>query len=333
MKQATYFIGSEYFRQWLDRHGDVGHLIITGKASAEEMDSLADVLDYRRFRIVSLREISVDEIPCDTDGSTISYSGVIEDKVLFDHMPVRPLEKMYMNSAASPDFIIEDGDIYSLDRTTLIHSGSAAGVLRFDSGVRRIGNYAFTGNEDICEVRFHDGIESIGDCAFTNASRLSSVTLPDSVTKLGVGAFNFCDIRQLKLASSLKEIPYGCFGYNPLLYKTDLEIPSSVISIGDCAFQCAELGKVTLHEGLERIGCDVFEDVAEIDLPSTLGYIAPDFYYEEEVDDGSHPPYVRVSPLNTVFCATNGSLYFKSNGELALNHTYNPDNSKIDKQL
>lgn len=58
-------------------------------------------------------------------------------------------------------------------------------------------------------------------------------------------------------------------------------------------------------------------------LPSTLKEIAPDFYYEECIDDPEYPPYIEVHPDNKVFFSKDGSLYFKESGELAIDSKYN----------
>ena len=53
-------------------------------------------------------------------------------------------------------------------------------------------------------------------------------------------------------------------------------------------------------------------------LPSTLTEIAPDFYYEEGIDDPDFPPYITVHQDNKTFFSQKGSLYFMDSGKLAL---------------
>mgnify|MGYP003190508721 CR=1 FL=1 len=54
--------------------------------------------------------------------------------------------------------------------------------------------------------------------------------------------------------------------------------------------------------------------------------IAPDFYYEECINDPNHPPYIEVHPNNKVFYSKEGSLYFKATGLLAIDSKYNGPN-------
>ena len=49
---------------------------------------------------------------------------------------------------------------------------------------------------------------------------------------------------------------------------------------------------------------------------------APDFYYEECIDDPDTPPYITVHPDNKTFVSKNGSLYFRDSGKLALDSEY-----------
>lgn len=66
--------------------------------------------------------------------------------------------------------------------------------------------------------------------------------------------------------------PKACAG----TYLTTIHIPSSVIEIGESAFQgCSNLAKVTFEEGLERIGTGAFAftSINKVTLPSSLEYL------------------------------------------------------------
>ena len=77
-----------------------------------------------------------------------------------------------------------------------------------------------------------------------------------------------------------------------------------------------------IPEGVESIRFDAFEFLEEIELPSTLNEIAPDFYYEEGVDAPDNPPYITVHPDNKIYVSIDGSLYFKESGKLAIDSEY-----------
>lgn len=324
MKQATYTIGSEDYSQWITRHEDVEYLVITGSASFEEMNKLADELDYNEFHFISLQDVRVED-----DTYVREYDGKVYSINYWEHMVsyvsdyeagVLPLQKMYFNADGTTDFLIENGNIYSKDQRILVHMESVPQNLEIGSNIYHIGNFAFAGMCQIQSVIFQEGLKSIGAYAFASVEDLAHIILPNSITKLGEGSFDGCDIETLKLSANLQEIPDMCFQYNEL---EEIEIPSSVKSIGNAAFHCAWLEKVIIPEGVEQIGYDAFENLLQIELPSTLKTIAPDFYYEDPVDDECYPPYVKVNPLNPIFYSKGGSLYFKANDKLALDHAYN----------
>lgn len=324
MKQAIYTIGSEDYSTWITRNEGIEHLVITGSASFEDMSKLAGELEYKEFHLITLQDVNVkdESYVREFDGRayTISYWHHMASRVCDDELGILPLEKMYLNTSGTTDFLVENGSIYSKDKTTLIHMEPVPQVLEFGSSICYIGHFAFAGLCQIESVVFQEGLKSIGAYAFASVEDLACIALPDTITELGEGAFHTCDIETLKLSANLKEIPDKCFQYNEL---EEIEIPSSVKSIGNSAFHCGYLEKVIIPEGVERIGYDVFGNLLQIELPSTLKTIAPDFYYEEPVDDNCYPPYVKVSPLNPIFYSKDGSLYFRENDKIALDHAYN----------
>ena len=326
MKQATYTIGCEDYSQWITRHEDVEHLVITGRCSISQMDSLARNFDYKKFRIVSLNDVLIEPENYKHDHYVyvLTYWEHISSIVCEDEVQALPLEKMFLNSENSADFLIENGNIYSIDKKTIIHMDNVPSVLSFDNTIENIGNFAFANNDgenEIESVTIPASLKKIGAYAFANAESLNDIKLPDTIIELGEGSFEGCFLENVTLSANLKEISERCFKFNEFEH---IEIPSSVASIGDAAFHgCGFLEKTTLHEGLKSIGYDAFECLTEMEIPSSVTYIAPDFYYEDPVDDNGYPPYIKVSPLNPVFYSKDGSLYFKKNNELALDHAYN----------
>lgn len=322
MKQATYIIGGKDYSEWITQHEDIEHLILTGTASFEEMNKLADDFEYKKFHFISLQDVVVPDDTYDYDGKrrNISYWDRIASFVCDNEVGILPLQKMYFNADGTTEFLIENGSIYTKDKRVIVHMESVPQDLRIDKDIYHVGNFAFAGMHQIETVIFPEGLKSIGAYAFANVEDLTNISLPDSITKLGEGSFFLCDIETLKLSVNLEEIPASCFQYNDL---EKIEIPSSVKSIGDSAFHCNWLEYVVVPEGVKQIGYDVFGNLLQIELPSTLETIAPDFYYEDIVDDGCYPPYIKVSPLNPVFYSKGGTLYFKADNRLALDYAYN----------
>ncbi len=322
MKQATFIIGSKDYSEWITLHEDIERLTLTGTVSPEEFNKLADELDYKKFHFICLQEVAVtDETYVFNEESyTICYWDNIASLMYDNEVEIQPLQKMYFNAEGTTEFLIEDDCIYTKDKSKLVHMESVPPKLEIDSNIYHIGNFAFAEMRQIESVVFPEGLKSIGAYAFASVEDLSIITLPDSITELGECTFYSCDIETLKLSANLKEIPDMCFQYNDL---EEIEIPSSVKLIGNSAFHCNWLDKVIIPEGVEQIGYNAFRDLTHIKLPSTLESIAPDFYYEDMVDDSSHPPYIEVSPRNPVFYSQGGTLYFKADNKLALDHAYN----------
>ena len=227
---------------------------------------------------------------------------------------------MTINTNGIATYQIIDGDILTNDLRTLIHKGTVASKFIVPSTIERIGNYAFCGCSEISQVILNEGLKSIGNYAFAWVEELLEIIIPDSVSTLGIGAFYACGIERLKLSNHLQDIPNECFLFNQL---EELEIPTSVRRIGNEVFRGALFNNIIIPEGVESIGFDAFECLNEIEFPSTLKEIAPDFYYEEVVDDSTHPPYIKISKDNPKYYSKDGTLYFKSSNQVALDSIYN----------
>ena len=145
--------------------------------------------------------------------------------------------------------------------------------------------------------------------------------MPDSVVELGDNAFLMSDLEKVRLSNSLVSIPCGCFN---LCCIEKINLPSSIKTIGTKALAgLLWIDEIDIPEGVERIDFDAFEAMSRVSLPSTLKEIAPDFYYEECMDDPQDVPYITVHPDNKTFVSIDGSLYFRESGELALDAKYN----------
>ena len=128
-----------------------------------------------------------------------------------------------------------------------------------NSGVTRVGHFAFFNCTGLTSITIPNSVKSIGDCAFANCTGLTSITIPDGVRSIGWYAFSGCS--GLKTAGPIgggydyefgwtDKIPYyafsGCSGL------TSVTIPDSVTSIGEQAFyDCTGL-KDVYYAGTEQ---------------------------------------------------------------------------------
>ena len=318
-KMKEYDVSTGSYAEWKAQQEKVAHIRLIGTATEEQINDLAGLFDHREYETITLDSLSVADI-VDDNGARYTYEEKMNNLVEWNERVQPPLIKMIMNRENGNEFrVTKEGDIFTSDMRTLIHMQQVPETLVLD-GIERIGNFAFYWMDGIKHITLVDGLQYIGEYAFAGVGGVDTLILPDSITDLGKGAFNCCDIENLRLSRNLRIIPDQCFCLNYLEY---LEIPSSVREIGSRAFHGNYLKEVVIPEGVERIGDDSFSYLIEIDLPASLREIASDFYYESCVDNEIFPPYVRISEDNPIFYAKDGSLFFRGNDKLALDSCYN----------
>ena len=124
-------------------------------------------------------------------------------------------------------------------------NGSLVTQLKIPDGVTSIGKYSFQGCSDLTSVTIPDSVTSIGRCAFADSNGIEAfVVHPDNPSYLSIDG--------LLLTKDGKTIIAGTNG--------DVVIPTSVTSIGDCAFHgCSRLTSITIPESVTSIGFCAFE--------------------------------------------------------------------------
>lgn len=101
-----------------------------------------------------------------------------------------------------------------------------------------IGQSPFWENEDIRSLVVSDGITKIGNSLFERCKSMASASFPTSLTEIGERALFMYDQGGL----------------------TELNLPSSVTTIGEKAFACESLTSVTLPATLATLGTYLFMD-------------------------------------------------------------------------
>ena len=120
------------------------------------------------------------------------------------------------------------------------------------------------------------GINSIGDYAFSGCDELKNVTVPDSVTSIGEGAFSYCEsLEEIVLSKKIISIEDKTF--MDCMSLMDIEIPRGVRTIGDSAFEhCSSLTAVSVPDGVISIGPFAFMfcgKLKSLSIPSSVVYI------------------------------------------------------------
>lgn len=153
----------------------------------------------------------------------------------------------------------------------------------------------YNGQELSPDLVIPESVTRIGKKAFVNCSWLNSISIPPGVTDIGEDAFAYCsnlDALYIQDLASWCGIRFRNSYSNPMcnnmMYPNKtlhtyvegedislgvLEIPVSVITIGDYAFVGSRFSGIAFHEGLQAIGTDAFgsnRNCKEIVFPSSL---------------------------------------------------------------
>ena len=150
----------------------------------------------------------------------------------------------------------------------------------------------------IKEVTVTDGVTSIGQWAFYGCTALTSITIPSSITSIGKYAFDdtewlnnqpdgmayigscayqyigtMPDNTNFQLKDGTVAIAgaafMSCYGL------TSIDIPNTVISIGDEAFCCTGLTSIIIPGSVTSIGKEAFADceLTSITIPNSVTYL------------------------------------------------------------
>jgi len=177
--------------------------------------------------------------------------------------------------------------LFNIDFTTLIQypTGNPQTSYIIPDGVTSIGDYAFQ-YSNLSTITFPASLQVIGDYAF-QYSNLSQITITASVQTIGIYAF-FTNISLTTIIfennSVLTSIGNYAFASDPGTSSlTSINIPASVTSIGDYAFQYSNLSTITfdVNSLLTSIGDYAFgySDISEIIIPTSILTIGNNSFY------------------------------------------------------
>ena len=153
-----------------------------------------------------------------------------------------------------------------------------------ESGITRIGNYAFIYCGGLEEIKLSEGLEEIGREAFEYCSGIKKAEIPDSVKEIGTEAFYSC--------GSLEEVVVG----------------KGLKSLGGSAFRyCEKLTKLTIEGNIESIDSSVFYDTAikELQVGKGVSSLKETLYGQGALEK------IEVEEGNESYISEEGVLYNK----------------------
>lgn len=185
----------------------------------------------------------------------------------------------YDFAKASVDIIVGDAVTSvapSLAGGSLINEAAYVKSVTFGKNVTEIGASAFQSCTGITGLVIPEGVETIGELAFDGCESLAEVSLPESVKTVGAGAFAapsaIGKVHYAGTASAWAAVSFGNRLANPLYNGAELWLDGRAVSevvidgveeVSSYAFMGAAITKITLGEGVKRVGQQAFAGTAQ----------------------------------------------------------------------
>ena len=213
--------------------------------------------------------------------STFSNCSSLTTVKLSDNVTIIDSSAFYYCSNLS-DFIIPN-KVTMIGETAFYWCSNLSNIVIPDT-VTKIESRAFNGCTGIKKIIIPRNVEYIGELAFVRCDNLESIcvdyrnskfTSKDGVlfdkSMKTLIAYPNAKKDSYAIPNGVTSILHGAFACSSI---TDVMIPSSVMNIGDEAFQsCKSLSKVTIEKGVTTIGSYAFafcDNLKNINLPNSI---------------------------------------------------------------
>lgn len=137
--------------------------------------------------------------------------------------------------------------------------------VKFGTGLKTIGNYAFYDDRKISQLEFTgDKLTSIGSYAFYDNLALEELNLSGDNVSIGDSAFNNCNkLKTVNLKSGIKSI--GSYAFRDCTVLVDIKLCSEVETIGAYAFyNCGNLQSIAIPDNVTKIDNNTFENCSSL---------------------------------------------------------------------
>ena len=137
--------------------------------------------------------------------------------------------------------------------------------VKFGTGLKTIGNYAFYDDRKISQLEFTgDNLTSIGSYAFYDNLALEELNLSGDNVSIGDNAFNNCNkLKTVNLKSGIKSI--GSYAFRDCTVLVDIKLCSEVETIGAYAFyNCGNLQSIAIPDNVTKIDNNTFENCSSL---------------------------------------------------------------------
>lgn len=216
----------------------------------------------------------------------------------------------------SHHLLVEDGVLYSADKTKLIYCFKEKTEFVVPLSVIKICPYAFCGQHKLEKITLPDSLQEIGCNAFMDCIKLSKVCLPNGIVEIKSNTFDNClSLVKIVLPNGVKTLGKDAFRHCESLKSIDLPdtieqmcsfeccysleditVPPKVKDVDDFMF-CHSLRNVRLQKGVERIFGYAFrycENLQKITFPEGLQEIGDRaFMPNKKLTEVDFPPTLR----------------------------------------
>lgn len=155
--------------------------------------------------------------------------------------------------------------------------------------IAAIPDYCFSYAEKLKKLEVPSGVMSIGSHAFAGDSSLTELKLPGGLKSIGEYAFYFTSFTGLNIPDSVETISNGAFNHTKI---ERVKLPASLKKIEDYLFDDSAVKEVSIPDSVEVIGLNPFRYAGLLEyvyIPSSVKEIVESSYDSDVLFYGSNP--------------------------------------------